>query len=56
MLLGWTACWKPGRCRLPKGHDGPCGFLSGDPEIDRLEKENKDLRARIAELEKVKPD
>ncbi len=23
-LIGYTSCWKEGRCRMPKGHEGTC--------------------------------
>lgn len=35
--VGFAACWKPGRCRLPKGHSGVCLFVGAeDDAIKRL--------------------
>lgn len=33
--IGFTACWKPGRCRLPKGHSGVCLFVGAEDNIVR---------------------
>jgi hypothetical protein len=44
------------KCHAHGEHECVCGVDWTDPEVYELRKENKDLRARIAELEKTLAD
>ena len=39
--VGYTACWEyskeHGRCRAPKGHDGPCYYVPYEPDDPRYD-------------------